>query len=228
VTRPRVTPRVAPLEAYARWAATFDCEDSAIVALETRSLIPRMPQIAGKRFIDIGCGTGRWLRWSVERGARAAGVDLSLPMLREAERKSQVAGRVAHGDALRAPFPDGCADIVLSTLALGHIRPIEAAMEELARIAAPGATVLITDFHPDALRRGWKRTFQNRGETIEMESEPYSIAELHHRRLEMLEFHEAGFEEPERPIFEAADKSAMFEQVRGQTAIFLARFRRVG
>jgi ubiquinone/menaquinone biosynthesis C-methylase UbiE len=221
-------PVVAPLEAYARWAATFDREDSAIVALETRWLIPRMPQIAGKRFVDIGCGTGRWLRWSVERGARAAGVDLSLPMLREAARKPQVAGRVVHCNALRAPFRDGCADIVLSTLALGHLRPIEAAMEEIARIAAPGATVLITDFHPDALRRGWKRTFQSGGETIEMESEPYSIAGLRHARLELLEFYEAGFDEPERAIFEAAGKSAMFERVRGQTAICVARFRRTG
>jgi ubiquinone/menaquinone biosynthesis C-methylase UbiE len=221
-------PSVAPLEAYARWAATFDCEDSAILALETRCLTPRMPRMVGKRFVDIGCGTGRWLRWSVERGARASGVDLSLPMLREAARKSQIAGRVVHGDALRAPFGDNCADIVLSTLALGHLRPIQAAMAEMARIAAPGASVLITDFHPDALRRGWKRTFQSGGQTVEVESEPYSIAELRHPRLELQEFFEAGFDEPERAIFEAAGKSAMFQQVRGQTAIFVARFERVG
>jgi SAM-dependent methyltransferase len=220
--------RVAAPEAYARWASTFDCENSAIVALETRCLIPRMPDVAGKRFVDIGCGTGRWLRWSVERGARGAGVDLSVPMLRAAARKSEIAGRVACGDGLRAPFRTGCADVVVSTLALGHMQPVGAAMAELARLAAPGARVMVTDFHPDALRRGWKRTFHSHGETIEMDSEPYAMAELRHSQLQLEDCFEAGFDEPERAIFETAGKVAMFEQVRGQTAIFVARFRRVG
>jgi ubiquinone/menaquinone biosynthesis C-methylase UbiE len=220
--------RVAPPEAYARWASTFDCEDSAIVALETRCLIPRMPCVKGKRLVDIGCGTGRWLRWSVDQGARAAGVDLSLPMLREAVRKPDLAGRVVCGDGLRAPFRDACADVVVSTLALGHMQPVGTALEELARLAAPGATVIATDFHPDALRRGWKRTFQSKGETIEMQSEPYSMADLHHSRLELEDLCEAGFDEPERAMFNLAGKSAMFDQVRGQTAIFIARFRRIG
>jgi len=220
--------RVAAPEAYARWASTFDCEDSAIVALETRCLIPRMPCVAGKRFVDVGCGTGRWLRWSVERGACAAGVDLSMPMLREAARKPEIAGCVVCGDGLRSPFRDACADVVVSTLALGHMQPVATALAELARLAAPGATVLVTDFHPDALRRGWKRTFQSNDETVEIESEPYSMAELRHSRLKLEELIKAGFDEPERVLFNAAGKSAMFEQVRGQTAIFVARFRRAG
>jgi SAM-dependent methyltransferase len=219
---------VAPPEAYARWASTFDCENSAIVALETRCLIPRMPRVAGKRFVDIGCGTGRWLRWSVERGARAVGVDLSIPMLREVARKPEITGRVVCGDGLRAPFRTGSADVVVSTLALGHMQPVGAAMAELARLAAPGAWVMVTDFHPDALRRGWKRTFQSHGETIEMDSEPYSMAELRHPQLELEDCFEAGFDQPERAIFETAGKVAMFDQVRGQSAIFVARFRRVG
>ncbi len=220
--------RVAAPEAYARWASTFDCEDSAIVALETRYLIPRIPLVAGKRFVDVGCGTGRWLRWAVERGARAVGVDLSMPMLREAARKSDIAGCLVCGDGLRAPFRDACADVVVSTLALGHMQPVGAALAELARLAAPGATVLVTDFHPDALRRGWKRTFHSGAETIEMESEPYSLADLRHPTLKLEELHEAGFDEPERALFNVADKSEMFEQVRGETAIFVARFRRAG
>jgi ubiquinone/menaquinone biosynthesis C-methylase UbiE len=220
--------RAAPLEAYARWAPTFDCENSAIVALETRCLVPRMPDVAGVRLVDIGCGTGRWLRWAAGRGARAAGVDLSPEMLREAARKPEIAGRVALGDGMRSPFRDGCAEVVVSTLAIGHMRPVSAAMAELARVAAPGATVIVTDFHPDALRRGWKRTFHSGGATIEVESEPYSIAELRHAELEPVDFMEAGFDEPERALFAAAGKSAAFDDVRGRSAIYVARFRRTG
>ena len=155
------------------------------------------------------------------------GVDLSLPMLREAARKPEIAGRLICGDGLGVPFRDACADVIISTLALGHMQPIGTALAELSRLAAPGAMVIVTDFHPDALRRGWKRTFQSKGMTIEMESEPYSMADLCHPKLELAELFEAGFDEPERAIFDAVGKSAMFEQVRGHTAIFIARFRRI-
>jgi malonyl-CoA O-methyltransferase len=220
--------RISAPEAYARWAPTFDCENSAIVALETRCLIPRMPHVTGKRLVDIGCGTGRWLRWALERGARGVGVDLSLPMLHEAARKSELMGRVACGHGSCAPFRDACAEIVLSTLALGHMQPVGAAMAELARLAAPRAAVIVTDFHPDALRRGWKRTFRSGGETVEMDSGAYCLSELCNSDLILEDVLEAGFDEPERPLFEAAGKFAMYEQVRGQTAIFIARFRRAG
>jgi len=218
--------RTPPLEAYAKWAATFDTTDSAIVALETRILGSRMPRVEGKRVVDIGCGTGRWLAWAVERGARAAGLDLSPHMLREASRKFTCAGRLVEADALRSPFRDGCAEVVISTLAIGHLRPIRAALAELARIAAPGASVIVSDFHPDALRRGWKRTFKSDGETVEVESEPYFIEELRDARLELEEFCEAEFGIEERPIFEAAGKGDLFGEVRGQAAIFVARFRK--
>lgn len=152
---------------------------------------------------------------------------MSLPMLTEAARKPIIHGRMAHGDALHAPFRDACADVLISTLALGHLRPVEAAMAELARLAAPGATVIVTDFHPDALRRGWKRTFHSAGETVEMDSDAYSISELRNSRLVLEDFLESGFDEPERSLFDAAGKRAMYQQVRGQAAIFIARFRRV-
>lgn len=213
-------------DAYAKWAATFDSSESAIVALETRILTPRLPEVAGKRVVDVGCGTGRWLAWMVDRGACASGIDVSPQMLREAARKQAAAGRVACADALRAPVRDGCADVVISTLAIGHLRPISRAMAEIARIAAPGATVMVTDFHPDALRRGWKRTFKSGGETIEIDSDPYSIDELRDARLTLEDFCEAGFETPERAIFEAADKGALFDQVRGASAILVARYRK--
>jgi malonyl-CoA O-methyltransferase len=214
-------------EAYAKWAATFDAVASPIVALETRVLAPRMPSVAGKRVVDIGCGTGRWIEWSVARGGRAVGVDLSGEMLACVSRKWGCVGRVAIGDGMRAPVRGGCADIVISMLAIGHLRPVPLAMAEMARIAAAGGLVIVTDFHPDALRRGWKRTFKSGGETVEVASEAYEISELCDSRLVMEDFCEAGFGLEERSIFEAAGKAALFDEVRGLTAIYVARFRKM-
>jgi len=222
---------VSPREAYRYWADSFD-EGTPILALESRHLMPVLsnvlPETAGKRFLDIGCGTGRWLAWAVDRGAHAIGADLSIEMLGVASRKPGLLGSIVQADAIATPFRDACADVVLSALVIGHMRPVSQAMAELARIAAPGACVIVTDFHPDALRRGWKRTFKSGADTIEMESEPYSISELAHDALTLEEFRELPFGEQERHFFEAAGKSAWFDEMREQPAILIASYRRRG
>jgi malonyl-CoA O-methyltransferase len=218
---------VSPREAYRYWADSFD-EGTPILALESRHLLPILPEVAGKRFLDIGCGTGRWLRWAVDRGARAAGADLSVEMLDIGKRKPGLSSCMVQADAMATPFRDACADVVLSALVIGHMRPVSQAMAELARIAAPGARVIVTDFHPDALRRGWKRTFKSGADTIEMESEAYAIAELAHADLVLEEFREFPFGEEERYFFEAAGKGAWFDEMRDQPAILTASYRRWG
>jgi ubiquinone/menaquinone biosynthesis C-methylase UbiE len=222
---------VSAREAYRHWADSFD-EGTPILALESRHLTPvlssALPEVAGKRFLDIGCGTGRWLRWAVDRGAHAIGADLSIEMLGAALRKTGLSGRIVQADASATPFRDACADVVLCALVIGHMRPVSRAMAELARIAASGARVIVTDFHPDALRRGWKRTFKNGTDTIEMESEPYSISELAHDDLVLEEFRELPFGEQERHFFEAAGKGAWFDEMLEQPAILIASYRRRG
>jgi ubiquinone/menaquinone biosynthesis C-methylase UbiE len=214
-----------PREAYRYWAESFD-QGTPILALESRALTPLIPDVRGKRFLDIGCGTGRWLLWAVHRGAISMGADLSMEMLRAAFRKPDLAGKVVQADATATPFRDASADVVLSALTIGHVRPVSAAMAELARVAAPGSQVIVTDFHPDALKRGWKRTFKHGGDTIEMESDAYSIAELKHDDLLLEQFQEIPFGAEERHFFEAAGKAEWFDENGKQPAILIASFRR--
>ena len=49
-------------------------------AMRRALAIAQIPQ--GARFLDIGCGTGRWLRRYKERGFGAMGMDATLGMLR--------------------------------------------------------------------------------------------------------------------------------------------------
>ncbi len=216
---------VSPREAYRYWADSFD-EGTPILALESRQLLPVLPEVAAQRFLDIGCGTGRWLHWAIDRGAHAFGADLSHEMLRVAAAKPALSGRVIQTDAMCTPFRDASADVVVSALVIGHLRPISTAMAELARIAAPGAIVIVSDFHPDALKRGWKRTFKSGADSIEMESEPYPISELAHDDLILEKWIEPPFGEQERHYFEAAGKLDWFNEMRDQPAIVIARYRR--
>jgi ubiquinone/menaquinone biosynthesis C-methylase UbiE len=211
---------ISPREAYRYWAESFD-QGTPILALESRALTPLLPDVTGKRFLDIGCGTGRWLRWAAQRGAEVAGADLSLEMLRKAATLA-----VVQADATALPFLDDSADIVLSALTIGHIRPISAVLDELARVAKPGASVIVTDFHPDALKRGWKRTFKHEGDTIELESDYYNTDELRHRALTLERFLELPFGDEERHFFDAASKGPWFDENRTQPAILIAIFRK--
>jgi ubiquinone/menaquinone biosynthesis C-methylase UbiE len=221
---------VSAEEGYRRWAPTFDESDSAIVALEARHLAPRLARFAGARTIDVGCGTGRWGGLSSPRRtpwSAYAGVDLSAEMLCIAARKPGFSGKLVRADACRLPFRDACTDVVLSTLTIGHAQSVAQTLVEFARVARPGGHVIVTDFHPDALRRGWKRTFLDGASVCEIETQPYSLDTLHAPGLAREEFAEFGFDEPERPVFERAGKLDLFEQVRGLPAIWIAIFRRL-
>src|SRR4051812_5859531 len=166
-----------PRRGYRLWSATWDRDPSAVVALETRHLLPLIGNVRGKRFLDIGCGTGRWLAWARQQGATALGVDLSQEMLARAAEKPGLAGRLATADACRLPVRDGSADIVLCALALGHVPDFVTAAAELARVAAPGGAVVLTDLHPEAHRHGWKRTFRSGGCVFAIENHYFDQAQ---------------------------------------------------
>jgi ubiquinone/menaquinone biosynthesis C-methylase UbiE len=217
--------RVLPApEAYEQWAETFDTSASPIVALESRHLEPMLPDVQGKRLIDVGCGTGRWLAWALARGARVAGADFSAEMLRVAARKPHLADRIVRADGLHVPFADACADVVLCTLSLAYLAPLESAMAELARLARSGGCVVVTDFHPNAIRSGWKRTFRNGSDVFEIEQRHYALSQLGASCLKLHNLSEPCFGGPERELFAKAGKQREFEAACAQPAIFIAQW----
>jgi ubiquinone/menaquinone biosynthesis C-methylase UbiE len=222
--------KLSPLEGYRRWSQTWESDPSAIVALESRWLAPWLTNLAGRVFLDLSCGVGRWLIHAQAQGATVLGTDLCQEMLIEAGKKTTLAGRLALADTRSLPLADACADVALCALSLGHMTPMEDAVAELARIVRPGGQLIVTDFHPGALAHGWKRTFRSHGELYEVETHPYTTDQLAgcagRNGLVLRELLQPCFEEPEREIFRAAGKPDLFEQVRGIPAVLLARWMR--
>lgn len=222
--------QVPPLEGYRLWSRTWETDPSAIVSLESRSLAPWLTDLRGKVVIDLSCGVGRLLTHAKVQGATALGIDLCWEMLTEARKKCGIADNLAQADTRRLPLSSGCADLAVCALSLGHISPMESAVFELARIVRRGGSLLITDFHPDAIRRGWKRTFRSDGQTYEIETHLYTkelLLEWASRcGLVLDEMLEPCFGEPEQEIFDRAGKPELFEQVRHFPAVLLARWTR--
>lgn len=222
--------KISPLEGYRSWAETWDTDLSPIVALESRHLAPRLGNLAGKFFVDVACGTGRWLVEAQVRGATTVGTDFCAEMLARASTKRGLAGRLVLADSRRLPLPNACADVVLFALALGHVNPLEAAIRELARLLRPGGSLIVTDFHPGAAARGWKRTFRHGSQVYEIENHAYTKEQLSRASqaagLELVELLEPHFDEPERAIFRDAGKEQLFDEVKEIPAVLIGRWKR--
>jgi hypothetical protein len=94
----------------------------------------------------------------------------------------------------------------------------------LARITRPGGVVLVSDVHPQALDRGWTRSFRHNGGVVQVAHERYSIADLRWPGLELTALEEPLLGPQEREIYASAGRLDLFEEVSEQPAIFVARW----
>ena len=101
----------------------------------------RVPR--GRRWVDIGCGTGALCAAIVERcePSSVVGVEPSTGFLDTA--RAALGDRVAfvHGSASDVPLEAGAADVVVSGLVLNFVPEPRAAMTELVRVTAQGGTI---------------------------------------------------------------------------------------
>ena len=98
----------------------------------------------GRRWVDVGCGTGALSGAILAREEPAAivGVDPSedfLALGRADVRDQRV--RFEHGSAASIPVEDGWGDVVVAGLVLNFVPDLDAALAEMQRVAAPGAVV---------------------------------------------------------------------------------------
>jgi ubiquinone/menaquinone biosynthesis C-methylase UbiE len=96
--------------------------------------------------LDVGCGTGRWLRRYVQRDARPMGLDATRDMLRRAADKGTACPMV-NSPAQSLPFCDGSFDLVSAITVIQHIPPADQrdAIKEMTRVLRPGGHLLLLD-----------------------------------------------------------------------------------
>ncbi len=127
----------------------------------------------GKRLLDLGCGTGRWVIPLVERtGCDAVALDNSPEMLAKARAKDTT-GRITWllGDVISPPVAPGSFDCALMSLMLHHLDDPPAALRAAFTALRPGGVLLIRQgtleqiiddpahrFFPEAVTISRKRT----------------------------------------------------------------------
>ena len=154
-----------PREAYRLWAPGYQ-QENAITTLEDAAVRQLTPPLAGRTLLDVGCGTGRRLHTGGAPPKRAVGVDLVFEMLTAARSARAAPTRVIAADLRALPLSAAAFDVVWCRLVLGHLPDLDAAYRELARVAQPGSSLIVSDFHPAAVAAGHTRTFRDAAGTL--------------------------------------------------------------
>ncbi|MEU8636912.1 class I SAM-dependent methyltransferase [Amycolatopsis sp. NPDC048633] len=105
--------------------------------------------VAGRRILDAGCGSGPLFAALRDRGAVVTGFDSSAGMVESARRKlgAGAALQVADlGEPL--PYPDGAFDDVVAALVLHYLEDWAAPLAELRRVLRPGGRLIMAVNHP--------------------------------------------------------------------------------
>jgi SAM-dependent methyltransferase len=129
-------------------------------------MVARALAAAPARALDVGCGEGRFRRMLGSAGTAVTGLDPTLALI-AAARDRDPSGCYLRGRAERLPFRDRAFDLIVSYLTLIDISDIDAAIPEMARVLAPGGTLLIanlTSFTTPCADRGW--VTDERGERL--------------------------------------------------------------
>jgi malonyl-CoA O-methyltransferase len=180
-----VTPVLEPIEAYELWAAHYPAHaHNPVMRAEEGAMLELLPRdLSGATVVDAGCGSGRYVRHALARGAaRVHGVDLSPAMLAraEAELGSELSRVVLSEGGLDAlPLADAVADVTVCGLTIGHVEALEPALAELCRITRPGGTVVCSDVHPIGHALGWLRDFKAGGQRYAARHTPHLYSHWH-------------------------------------------------
>src|SRR5215469_4046261 len=105
--------------------------------------------VAGRRILDVGCGSGPLFEALRDRGAIVTGFDKSTGMLELARRRLGDGADLQVADlGSPLPFPDGAFDDVIACLVLHYLEDWTQPLAELRRVLKPGGRLIMAVDHP--------------------------------------------------------------------------------
>ena len=134
------------------------------------AFVERLRREGRRALLEIGIGPGRDAAAFVDHGIPTVGVDLSWE---HARRSAAIGAGVAVGSVRALPFARGSFDALWSMSTLMHVpdSAIEAALDEVRRVLAPGAVAAVgvwggrdVEHHRDVDRYDPPRFFSRRSD----------------------------------------------------------------
>lgn len=113
------------------------------------------------RFVDIGCGEGRFVRLLARHGLVGVGVDPTQALI-DAARERDAGGDYRVGRAEQLPLADATVELAIFYLSLCDIAELDAALREALRVLTPGGRILIANLSSINTAGAWVKDEQGR------------------------------------------------------------------
>ncbi|MFC1813386.1 class I SAM-dependent methyltransferase [Thermodesulfobacteriota bacterium] len=98
-----------------------------------------MPNLTGKKILDVGCGLGMMMEYFANQGNDVVGIDIVSQSVRDNVYRGL---NVIEADARSIPFRDDTFDMVYSLGVIEHFEETEQALGEQVRTCKPGGIVV--------------------------------------------------------------------------------------
>ncbi len=178
-----------PLTAYEQWAEDYDNENGNLMLHFDRILFKEFlsgSHLQEKVVLDFGCGTGRnWNELLKENPLKIIGCDISESMIQKLKMKFPNAETYIIKNNRLDFLKKESIDVIISTLVIAHIQDVENLAEEWDSLLKKRGEIYISDFHPEALQKGAKRTFNKYEKTITIRNYVHPVQKLEELFLSM-------------------------------------------
>lgn len=128
---------------YVGRAEVFDRTFGRLCAYPAPALLDAIMATAGRRLLDVGCGTGTVTTAAVRRGAAVTAVDTEASMV-DKTRKRAPSAEVLLAALPRLPFAEAAFDAVAASFVINHVSDPRASLAELRRVLRPGGRIGVT------------------------------------------------------------------------------------
>ena len=148
--------------------------------INTPAFMQMLPNVAGLRGLDVGCGEGHNTRLVAQRGAQLTALDISGRLVRYArEREAQEPLGIAflRASAIELPFADAGFDFVMATMSMMDVADQQRAIGEVARVLKRGGFFQFSILHPCFMTPRFKWVVDETGKRVAMECGDYFVAE---------------------------------------------------
>ena len=133
---------------FDNWAKTYDKKLFQFWMQKFQTPILKILKETPKdaRILDISCGSGNLLDKLVKVNFHNLyGFDLSLEMLKVAQKKLPSTVILQNGDVHKLPFSENTFDFVITTEAFHHYYSQKRALLEMKRVTKAGGSIIVVD-----------------------------------------------------------------------------------
>ena len=166
--------------AYDAWAGRYDSDENKTRDLDAACLIEAGLELAGRRVIEFGAGSGKNTAFLARHADSVLAMDISTGMLDRARARNLGANTqfIEHDVTTPWPVASGSADLVIGNLVLEHVETLAPVIAEAARALRPGGRLYLAELHPFRQLQGSQARFERAdGTTTRIEAWYHGVAD---------------------------------------------------